>query len=413
MVTAEVHGQTEDGWGAVANAFRKNFEEGREIGSACAVYADGELVVDLWGGVADRRTGRPWEDDSVVVVWSTTKGAVALCAHILAERGDLDLDAPVAEYWPEFAQNGKQDARVRWLLSHQVGLPYIDAELTLEEVCAWEPIVGALAAQKPLWTPGEHHAYHAFTYGYLVGEVVRRVTGKSIGTFLSDEIAGPLQLSTWIGLPEEVEPRVAPLESSAQAVDPVAALEALGLDHEAAVKVAEWQASSADPSSWQSRSGNLGGAFPPDRWLDIYNSRILRGSEHPGANMVSDARSIARMYAATVGEVDGVRLLTPETVEAMTVVQTSSTSPFGMPADIAALQEPMTTPISLGFMHPSNAAPMTGPRSFGHPGAGGSIGFADPDSRIGFGYVMNLMSSDGERLRSLVTAAGKCAGSGA
>jgi CubicO group peptidase (beta-lactamase class C family) len=202
--TVDVQGRVDEGWGAVADAFRANFERRFELGAACCVYADGRPVVDLWGGA--------WDRDTLALVFSTTKGVTALCAHMLVERGALDVDAPVAAYWPEFASAGKDGVPVRWLLSHQAGLPFVDAALTLDDACAWEPVIRALEAQRPLWEPGTRHAYHPVTYGFLVGEVIRRAAGMTIGQFLSEEIVRPLALDAWIGLPEEAEHRVARLE---------------------------------------------------------------------------------------------------------------------------------------------------------------------------------------------------------
>jgi len=400
-----IQGHADEEWGRVADAFRANFEQHSETGAACALYVDGRLVVDLWGGIAERRPRRPWHEDTVVLLWSTTKGATAICAHILAERAELDLDAPVTRYWPEFGQNGKEDIPVRWLLSHRAGLPLIDAHLTLEEACAWEPVIRALEVQPPLWAPGTQHAYHTKTYGFLVGEVVRRISGKTLGAFFADEVAQPLGLDAWIGLPEEIEPRVAVLDLAAPPSDRTAWLESLGLDSSAASEVAARQETLADPDSWVTRSFTLGGAFPPfDDSIDVYNSRTLRAAELPATNMVSDARSVARMYASTVSDVDGVRLLEPKTVEAMTVVQTSETTPYGIPPHIRALVEAFLQPYSLGFATPSEQMPLLGPRSFGHGGAGGSLGFADPDHRVGFAYAMNHMSYDLQRVQGLVTA---------
>ncbi|HKD20491.1 MAG TPA: serine hydrolase domain-containing protein, partial [Rhizomicrobium sp.] len=203
-----INGVVEDGWGLVADILRTNLKEGRDLGAACCVYVDGRVVVDIWGGLADKESSRPWDRDTIVAVASTTKGATAICAHLLAQRGALDLDAPVVKYWPEFGAAGKEDVKVRWLLSHQAGLPIVDVPLTFEDACAWKPVIRALEAQKPLWKPGTEHLYHAMTYGYLVGEVVRRITGKTLGRFFAEEVAGPLGLSAWIGLPEEMEPRV-------------------------------------------------------------------------------------------------------------------------------------------------------------------------------------------------------------
>lgn len=205
-----VQGLVAAGWGKVADAFRANFEgTSGEVGAACCVYVGGLPVVDLWGGLADSKTHRPWSQDTIVQVASTTKGATAICAHLLVQRGELELDAPVVKYWPEFGANGKDQIPVRWLLSHQSGLPVVETRLTFEEALAWDPVIRALEAQKPLWRPGTEHVYHSMTFGYLVGEIVRRISGKSLGTFFADEVAGPLKLNAWIGLPEEQESKVA------------------------------------------------------------------------------------------------------------------------------------------------------------------------------------------------------------
>src|SRR6476660_5948628 len=187
---APVRGDVEVGGGAVADTFRANFEGNPgEVGAACCVYVGGRPVVDLWAGFADREASRPWNEDTIALVASTTKGATAICAHLLAQRGELDLDAPVVKYWPEFGAAGKEHIPVRWLLSHQAGLPTVDAKLTRAEALAWEPVIHALEVQAPFWEPGVAHGYHALTYGHLVGEVVRRIDGRSLGTFFHDEFA--------------------------------------------------------------------------------------------------------------------------------------------------------------------------------------------------------------------------------
>ena len=260
---AEHQGLTAPGWEAVAEAFADNFELHGEVGAACCVYLDGQPVVDLWGGTADRRSRRPWDEDTVAVVFSVTKGATALCAHMLAERGELDLDAPVAQYWPEFAAEGKDDVRVRWLLSHQAGLPVVDTPLTLEEACAWEPVIRALERQQPLWEPGTQQSYHAVTYGFLVGEVVRRVAGTTLGRFFAEEVAAPLGLSAWIGLPEEIEPRVAHLDLDTAELDWDALLDAM-LANVAPVPTGAREMLEtlwADPDSVNARASTLGNAF--------------------------------------------------------------------------------------------------------------------------------------------------------
>jgi CubicO group peptidase (beta-lactamase class C family) len=385
-----VRGHVEEGWGKVADAFRANFEGNPgEVGAACCVYVGGRPVVDLWGGLADREANRSWDKDTIVAVASTTKGATAICAHLLVQRGELDLDAPVVKSWPEFGAVGKEQIKVRWLLSHQAGLPIVDGPLTFEEACAWHPVIRALEAQKPLWEPGTEHVYHAVTFGFLVGELVRRITGKSLGTFFADEVAAPLGLSAWIGLPEEQEERVARIEYAApfSLEEMIAGMsESLGLDRDTVIA---WVNSMWGPDSVQARAGVLGGAMDPTS--GYMNTRAWRAAEFPCCNMYTNARSLARMYAATVSEVDGVRLLDPATVERMTVVQTDKTQMNGLPPGLS-LPADRSFYMSLGFWRACPPMPWVGPASFGHPGSGGSVAFGDPDAGVGFGYVTNLWS---------------------
>ena len=379
----EIHGTVAPGFERVRDAFAANFEQHGDVGAAFSLYHRGEKVVDLWGGVADVETGRPWAEDSVVLVFSSTKGATAVCAHLLAERGELDLDAPVAEYWPEFAAAGKQDIPVRWLLSHQVGLPVFDNPLTPEEWLAWEPPVQALAAQAPVWEPGTTHGYHAGTYGWLVGEVIRRISGKSVGTFFADEVAGPLGLDFWIGLPESQEGRVVPMigiDLQDGAVDEQAQTERRRAVLEA----------SRDPDSLLNRPSTTA---PVDM-----NTRAFRAAEIPAGNGVTDARSLARMYASLIGDgVDGVRLLTEETVARAVAEQSNGRD------------EVVRVPTRFGTGFSLNVDGSLGREgAFGHGGAGGSLGFADPQAGIAFGYVMNKMQlvlGDDPRTLGLIAAA--------
>ncbi|WP_201768937.1 serine hydrolase domain-containing protein [Myxococcus stipitatus] len=374
----------------MADVFRANLTGvPGEVGAACCVYKDGRPVVDLWGGLANREANRPWSKDTIALVASTTKGATAICAHLLAQRGELDLDAPVARYWPEFGAAGKEDIPVRWLLSHQAGLPVVDGPLSFDDACAWHPVIRALEAQKPEWQPGTEHVYHSMTYGFLVGELVRRITGKSLGTFFAEEVVAPLGLSAWIGLPEKHEERVARIEYAAPfTLEEMTAgmIETTGLDRDTVIA---WMNAVWGPSSVQARASLLGGAF--DHTSGYMNTRAFRAAEFPFGNMFSDAHSLARMYAATVSEVDGVRLLNQATVEKMTRVQTDKTRMHGLPPglDVPANR---SFYMSLGFWRACPPMPFVGPGSFGHPGSGGSVAFADPDEGVGFGYVTNLWS---------------------
>ncbi|HLG93153.1 MAG TPA: serine hydrolase domain-containing protein, partial [Acidimicrobiales bacterium] len=310
--------------------------------------------------------GEPWRRDTLVLVFSSTKGATALCAHWLAERGLVDLDAPVSTYWPEFAQAGKAGIAVSHLLSHQAGLAWVDGEMSLEDALAWDPVVEALARQEPHWEPGTKHGYHAMTFGWLVGEVVRRASGRRIGQLFREAVAGPLALDFWIGLPAAGEPRVARLHGSA---------EPGGQDWGQAV---EGLAGGKDSVLVKALNAP-GGAF---RRPGVWNLRQVRAAEVPAANGVGDARSLARMYAATLGEVQGTRVLGPSQLAVASAQATSGPDAVLMGLDIQ---------FGLGFMVPSSLTRLGGPRSFGHFGAGGSVGWADPDAELAVGYVMNRM----------------------
>ncbi len=381
-----IEGQVEPGYEGVRDAFAANFSLHGDVGAAFCLYVKGRKVVDIWGGVADAKTGQPWDEDTLALVYSTSKGVSAICAHLLAQRGQLDLDAPVVDYWPEYGQAGKAQTTVRWLLSHRAGLPAIDRHLTPSEALAWDPAVEALAQQAPVWEPGTKHGYHALTYGWLVGEVIRRATGNTLGEVLSKEVSGPLGLDLWIGLPEIEEPRVCrliPVERGQFSPEELSALPPERLQMLQAM---------ADPNSLAMRALNV--TDPPFN----FNSRDVHAGELPAANAITTARALAKLYAATVSDIDGIRLLDPGTVEDATREQA-----YG--PDQVLLQE---TRFGSGFFLPSPFSPLMGPRSFGHAGAGGSLGFADPERGVGFGYVMNKMQqnlSGDPRTADLIAAA--------
>jgi len=346
----------------VLDAFADNFDRRGEVGAALCVYLGGHPVVDLWGGVADVATGRPWQSDSVVLVFSSTKGVTSVCANLLIERGRLDPAAPIAEYWPEFAAGHKAAITVAQVMSHQAGLPLIDGNYTLTEVLAWEPMVRALAAQEPIWPPGTRHGYHMRTFGWLVGELVRRVDGRTIGTFWREDVAQPLGLDFWIGLPAAVEPRVARLVPPER--DLGALLRKLGGDLLLAQVFS-----------------NPSGLFD---YNEMWNTRALHAAELPSSNGIGDARSLARMYASCIGEVDGVRTLQPSTVTAATVEQACGHDEVLM----------IDSCFGLGFMLGTSFGAANRVSAFGHAGAGGSLSFADPDAGLAFGYVMNDLRFD-------------------
>ncbi|MEH6635147.1 MAG: serine hydrolase domain-containing protein [Halioglobus sp.] len=374
-----VYGAVEERFEPLVDAFTRNFQQHGEVGAACALYYRGRCVVDLWGGLADPVTNKPWERDTIVLVLSVAKGPTATCINRLVEVGELDIDLPVAHYWPEFACNGKEGITTRMVLSHQAGLAAIDGDLTLEEVFAWDPVVAAIAAQAPNWEPGTAHGYHARSFGWILGELLRRITGLSLGQYLDREIAKPLGLRYWVGLPAQELVNCATLIPPEGGDDAVAAL--LGAD------------------SLTARVMN--GPSALFGYNQMWNRPELLAAEMPSSNGVGDARSLARFYAAILQEIDGVTLLGAEQLAAACEVQMRG-------ADAVLFHE---TSFGLGYGLQPSLAPGAGPNSFGHPGAGGALAFADPDAELGFAYVMNAMQLTMEvdpRSMGLVEAAYAC-----
>ena len=368
MTTAtEIHGICKPGYERIRDAFAQNFEQHGEIGGALSLVVDGETAVDIWGGSADAAGTRPWEQDTIVNVFSTTKGIVTVCALRLAEEGKLDLDAPVATYWPEFAQAGKEKITVRQLMNHRAGLPAVKDILPLEHSHVWEPLVNALAAQESWWEPDTAHGYHAVTFGSLVGEVIRRVSGKSVGAFWREEVAEPFGIDFQIGFGPEQDGRVA---------------EMIPADLATADPESSFVKALMNPMSVNFK------AFMVTPLMMVnptyMNTREWRAAEIPAANGHTTARALARLYGAlaTGGELEGSHILRPETIEMARQEQS-----YG--EDVVLM---MPTRFGTGFMldTPEYQVTPTG-ALFGHPGLGGSFGFADPDARIGMGYVMNRM----------------------
>jgi CubicO group peptidase (beta-lactamase class C family) len=342
---------------------------------ALAVYEHGREVVNLWGGVSQHA-------DSLVLTASCTKGVTAICAHVLVERGLLDLDAPVAEYWPEFIANGKAGIPVRWLLTHQVGLPLFPAETRVRAVdlLDWDKMVSILAAAEPLWEPGSRCGYHAVTYGYLVGEVIRRVSGSTVGQFLATEVAGPVDADFWIGLPAEHEHRVLPTILPPDAPHGVTDLRALYRKHGLDVRT---------PLARAMLDSSRGGGGPGE---PEWNTRPFHAAEIPAVNGIGTARGLARLYAACIGEVDGTRLLSERTVDAARLPRTDTVP---TPAELSVLTNHPPR-FGLGFQLPRPSVDaMLGRGSFGHTGAGGRLGFAHPESGIAFGFTCDTMLWDG------------------
>ena len=364
MSAVAVHGEIAPGFEAVGDAFSANFAERGDVGAAYCVYRDGRAVVDIWAGLAEQEPVRPWERDTIVIVNSCTTGVTAVAANQLIERGVLDPDAPVAEYWPEFAAEGKGDIPVRWVLSHRAGLAAIDGVLTLDDVAAWDPVIDAIAAQVPNWEPGTQHGYHARTYGWIVGELIRRVSGLMPGDYIAREIAAPLGLDFFLGVPESEDARIATIYPAVW-------------DDPELGRLADQVLS--DSSTLLGRV--MGGPSNLFRYDGMWNTRLMRGVQMPSSNGHGDARSLARMYAACIGDVDGVRLLSDTAVARATEVQSSGKD--------CVIGQPLT--FGLGFALPPTLGPSAGPGAFGHSGAGGSIAFCDPDRGAAFAYVMNQM----------------------
>ncbi|ABY22588.1 esterase [Renibacterium salmoninarum ATCC 33209] len=360
-----------DGYQPLADAFDSLFTDGLDDGASLAVYRDGKAVLDLWGG-EDPHDGSPWLKDSVSSGFSTTKAAATICLLRLVERGLIDLDAPVATYWPEFTAAGKAGITVRQVSQHRSALPYLDAPV--EDFFTPGKAEQEIAAQAPAYAVNSFFNYHAITFGTLVGEIVHRVSGKPVGEFFADEIATPLGLEFWIGQPTSVEgqfrrssypPLTLPAKVSAEL------LAQLPPATVAAVRTAE----------------QLYELIPADSRESVANSVQFRSAQLAGASGVTNGRALARMYAAVIGEVDGIRLLSAETVEAARTYATDDIDKAPLP-DGTVQSKPRW---GIGFHLDDVASPMLGPGSFGHAGMGGRLGFAHPESGIGFGYVSQRM----------------------
>ncbi|MEV0278722.1 serine hydrolase domain-containing protein [Streptomyces sp. NPDC050610] len=375
-------GWADERFGAVADTFARNFAEFPELGAAVAVFVDGREVVNLWGGVADERMGRPWDAETVVPVFSCAKGLVALTAHLLAQEGRLDLDAPVSRYWPEFARHGKEAITCRMALSHRAGLPALDRTVPFEEIADWTPVIHAIEEQRPLWEPGAAYEYHGHVFGFLVGEVVRRITGLTPGAYFRQAVGDPLALRAWIGLP------------------------AAESGHVARLVEAEGRPPMPGPEHLLTRIVTMNGAlaFPgldePHGW----NDPALHAMELPGAGAVASANGLAALYAAAATGLDGrERLLTADTVTDAVRELSAGDSWLGFDAGARW---------GSGFLLDSAAfRPLLGARSFGNDGAGGQFAFGDDEFGVGFGYVANRMIGHGDaRANRLVEAVRSCLG---
>jgi len=350
---AAIQGSTDPSFAPLRAAFASIFADGLEQGAAVAVMVDGKLVADLWGGFADQAATKPWQRDTLVNIWSATKGVMALAIAMLVERGKLSYERPIADVWPGFGVNGKEHISLDLAMSHQAGLNGLDVPMDLAGTYAWTPYVDALAKMAPLWEPGSRCVYHAFSYGHLAGEPLRRVDGRSPGRFVAEEIAGPLGVPIYIGLPAQEDHRVAELIEGPKASD--------------------WLAET------------LAGPYPhacrnPDVAATTPNDRAWRAAEIPGANGQSDARALATMYGSLAAGKS--RLISDAGLAAATRQRFDGLD--------ACFQTPSRYGAGFHLGDASNGAKASR-NAFGHTGWGGTFAFADPEARIGFAYVTNRM----------------------
>ena len=349
---------------AVQQRINELVAAGKEVGLQVAAYVDGELVVDAWAGVADEATARPVDGDTLFTSWSTTKGFVATCIHILADRGKVEYGAPVARYWPEFAAQGKEAVTVLDLLTHRAGVPQMPDDVTAEMMTDWDVMCRTIANPPPLWEPGTKTGYHAWTFGWLLGEVVRRVDGRPIEQFVQEELCQPLGIdSFFMGIPDAVADRVAPLRQEAAHLE--------------------------DVQRWNALKMRV---MPPHvTTAEVVNRADVLRAVIPGGGGTMNARAIARHYAmlAGHGELDGVRVLSPERVEMMRTLQTDD---LDLVADVR-IRKGMG--YFLGGTADNGGAIAMGSSGseFGHSGNGGSLGFADPERKFAFGLTKNLMTA--------------------
>lgn len=391
-MAVSIEGTCNAGFENVREAFEENFSRRGEIGASLTIYSKGELVVDLWGGTLPS-TGQSWQRDTLVNVFSVTKGMSAVCLHVLADRGLLDIEAPVAQYWPEFGCNGKEAITVAMAMSHQAGVPYWQSPVPDSGLFDWEFATSTLATASPVWEPGTAHGYHAISSGFIWGEIVRRITGQTIGAFFRENIAKPLEADLWIGLPESEEARVAPVQLTDE--NPNSAMFAKIMNEP------DWYGGQMVL--------NAGGLFNPE----VIASRAFRAAELPAVGGLASAAGLARLYAplSLDGAIDGVRIVSPSALPVMRKARAASDCDL-------LLQIPTT--FTCGFSKswgrradgPGNHS-IFGENAFGAPGMGGSVGFADCDAGLAFGYVMSRHGPGvalDDRGQSLIDAAYRAAG---
>ena len=397
MITTvtEVQGHWESGFGRVADVFAALLKSPRDIGGSVGVYLDGKPVVGIWGGSADPDRAVPWTEHTVTPIGSTSKALASTAVLILVDRGLLDLDEPVANYWPAFGQNGKEEVTVRLVLSHRSGLAALDVPISNDQAAALDPVLRLIELQRPGWRPGTKHGYHAMTYGFILSGLVREVTGRTVGEFFADEVARPLDLDLHIGLPRERHDTVAPMigPSQRQAIwsmlNPVWFRYALGITNRRSV-------------SYRATFGGTSVSYDDAQELVRYEV------EDASAGALGSGPSLARMFAALIGVVESTRLISADLMNAARQPQAGG-------RDVVLRVQ---TDWGLGYALPGGPMwPDIGvPGIFGHSGASGSLGFADPEHRLAFGYTPNLWAelsgwfSTPFRFQALAEAVYDCVG---
>ncbi len=368
-----VEGAVAPGFEPLGDAFARVLAASHDYGGALHVRLDGKVIADMWGGNAS--ADRPWRHDTPSVIFSCTKGLVSILAGELVREGRLDLDAPVSAYWPEFDLHDKGSMPVRWLFTHRAGLPAVRDDLQLADVLNWDRMVAVLAEEEPLLRPGETHQYHALTFGWLVGELIRRISGKGVDELFAERISRPLGIDAWIGTPEHELPRVAQLYGTAPPPEP------LPLPPD------------IDPllASINERAMTLGSAFSADFAEEGqgFNSDEVRQAVIPGAGGIATAAGLATIWSATVSNAEKVRLLNDDVIADMSREQAAGQPAVPLPGPWARW--------GTGFMLSSEARPFLTNASFGHDGAGGQVAFADPEYKVGFAYLTNDLQRSGDQ----------------
>ncbi len=379
-----IEGHVASGYEAVAEAFATAFEGRPTMGAALAIRLEGEPIVHLWGGTADHRDGQLWGASTASVIFSCTKGLMSILLARLVQEGRLDYDALVTRYWPEFGAAGKDGVTVRQLISHKAGVSAPQRDWALTDLLDWNAATRLLAEQGPLWPPGSGYAYHALTHGWLTGELVRRITGKPPGAYFAELVAEPLSASAWIGLPPDHPEPVAHLQIAPDL---------------AALWAAEATRDTGGRPNWGYRAMTLGGAMPPSLVADDggFNDPRIRHAEIPGAGGIATADALATIWSATVRDTEAVRLLEPAVVQIATQLET-----FGPPVFDPV---PPYSKWGMGFQLDSETRRYLTADSFGHDGAGGQVGFADPLHGVGFGFITNWMeATDDFRATNIIDA---------